>query len=107
MLGYAIGLVAAFEAFVLLSYVFAPPRESFSIDQTDDLIALGAFIAVSVVVGAIVARLNELRTRASLAAREAELRMRVSNELLVGADARAVADATCVEFVGALRPGVV
>ena len=99
VLGYLVGLMAAIEAFVLLSYLFVPPKESFSIDRTDDLVALGAFVTVSLIVGAIVARLNELRARASLAAREAELRMRVTSELLAGADARVVADATCAELV--------
>jgi two-component system sensor histidine kinase KdpD len=99
VLGYRVGLVVAIEAFVLLSYLFAPPKESFTIDNTDDLIALGAFVTVSIIVGAIVARLNELRTRASLAAREAELRVRVTNELLAGRDPRAVADATCDALV--------
>jgi len=99
VLGYLVGLVAAFEAFVLLSYLFVEPRESFKIDRTDDLVALGAFVTVSLLVAAIVARLNELRTRASLAAREAQLRVRVNNELLAGADPRQVADATCAELV--------
>ena len=108
VLGYAVGLVAAFEAFALLSYLFAPPRESFSIEETDDLVALGAFVAVSVVVGAIVARLNELRARASLAAREAELRdarhQRVARRVRTRA---AVADATCRRARRPLRSGVV
>ena len=56
-------------------------------------------MTVSVIVGAIVARLNELRTRASLAAREAELRVRVTNELLAGREPSAVADATCEALV--------
>ena len=99
VLGYRVGLVAAIEAFVLLSYLFAPPKQSFAIDRTDDLVALGAFVTVSLVVGAIVARLNELRARASLAAREARLRMRVTNELLAGADSHTVAHTTCAELV--------
>lgn len=99
VLGYRVGLAVAIEAFLLLNYFFASPKESFAIDRTDDLVALGAFVTVSLIVGAIVARLNELRARASLAARDAELRMRVNGELLAGADARTVADASCAELV--------
>ena len=97
-LGFAVGLVAALGAFVLLSYFFVSPKASFAVDHTDDLIALAAFVTVSLVVGAIVARLNDLRARAALAAREAELRVRVTNDLLAGDDTQALASAVCREL---------
>src|SRR5438876_398965 len=69
LLGYGIGLAVALEAFVLLIYLFAAPKDSFAIHEVDDVVALVAFVAVSVIVGAVVARLNDLRERAALAAR--------------------------------------
>lgn len=99
LFGYRVGLTVALEAFVLLAYLFASPKDSFAIDQTDDLVALGAFVAVSVVVGAVIARLNDLRERAALAAREAEIRVEATSELLAGADAHDVADVVCRELI--------
>jgi two-component system sensor histidine kinase KdpD len=99
LLGYAIGLAVAIEAFVLLTYLFAPPKDSFAIDQVDDVVALVAFVAVSVIFGAVVARLNDLRERAALAAREAEVRVEATSGLLAGADASHVGEVVCRELV--------
>jgi two-component system sensor histidine kinase KdpD len=99
LLGYGIGLAVALEAFVLLIYLFAPPKDSFAIHQGDDLVALVAFVGVSVIVGAVVARLNDLRERAALAAREAEVRVEATSGLLAGAEASDVAAVVCRELV--------
>ena len=64
VLGYAAGLAAALSSTALLNYYFTPPVHSFRIDQPDDIVALVAFVAVSLLVGATIARLNELRRRA-------------------------------------------
>jgi two-component system sensor histidine kinase KdpD len=85
VLGYAAGLAAALSSTVLLTYYFTPPVHSFRIDQPDDILALVAFVAVSLLVGATIARLNELRERAEVNAREASLRVRLVQELRRGA----------------------
>ncbi len=98
-LGYVVGAAVAVEAFVLLIYLFTPPKESLSIDQADDLVALGAFVAVAVIVGGVVARIKHLRERAALAAREAEIRGRGHHRIARGADPREVAEGVCRELV--------
>jgi two-component system sensor histidine kinase KdpD len=89
-LGYAAGALAAVTAAAALTYYFTPPLHSFRIDRTDDVLALVAFVTVSVIVGATVARLNALRRRSELATREAELRLALTNELASGAETQRV-----------------
>jgi len=84
VLGYAAGLAAALTSAALLTYYFTPPVHSFRIDQPDDILALIAFVAVSLLVGTTIARLNELRRRAEVGAREAALRVTLSQELRRG-----------------------
>jgi two-component system sensor histidine kinase KdpD len=99
LLGYRAGLLAAVEAFLLLTYFFVPPRESFAVDRADDLIALAAFLSVAALIAAMVARLNELRAQSSLAAREAAVRLRTTDELLRGRPADRVARQLCEDLV--------
>jgi two-component system, OmpR family, sensor histidine kinase KdpD len=84
--GYTTGLCAAVTSVVALTYYFTPPTHSFRIDQPDDILALIAFVAVSLLVGATIARLNELRTRAEVHARESSLRVTLTHELRRGID---------------------
>jgi two-component system sensor histidine kinase KdpD len=84
-LGYAAGLVGAVGAAVALTYFFTPPLHSLSIDDADDIVALVAFVTASLVAGAAVARLKELREQSVLAAREAQIRFAVTDALASGA----------------------
>jgi len=88
--GYAPGVLAAVSSSALLTYYFTPPVHSFSIDQPDDLLALVAFVLVSLLVGAAIARLNELRRRAEVSAREAALRVELTYDLRRGMPVRDV-----------------
>ncbi len=85
VLGYAAGLAAALSSATLLNYFFTTPVHSFRIDEPDDILVLVAFVAVSLLVGATIARLNELRRRAEVSAREASLRVSLTQELRRGA----------------------
>jgi two-component system sensor histidine kinase KdpD len=111
VLGYVTGLVTALASVAALTYYFTPPAHSFRIDQPDDVLLLVAFVAVSVIVGATIAHLNELRARAELHAREAWLRAELIDELRNGVDPAVVrrrlarelaelfgAEATVIEF---------
>jgi two-component system sensor histidine kinase KdpD len=84
VLGYGPGLAAAVSGAAILNYYFTPPLHSFRIDQPDDVLALVAFVAVSVLVGATIARLNGLRRRAEVGAREASLRLELTDALRAG-----------------------
>jgi two-component system sensor histidine kinase KdpD len=99
VLGYVAGLVAALAASAALTYYFTPPIHSFMIDQADDVLALVAFVAVSLLVGATVARLNDLRRRSELSAREAQIRLDVTNQLVDGVPAEAVLHVLARELV--------
>ena len=88
--GYAPGLSAAVTSVAALNYYFTPPLHSFRIGEPDDILALVAFVTVSLLVGATIARLNELRTRAEIHAREASLRVTLTHELRRGLDVEVV-----------------
>jgi two-component system sensor histidine kinase KdpD len=88
--GYATGLIAATSSAVALTYYFTRPVHSFQITEPDNLLALVAFVTVSLLVGATIARLNELRTRAEVHAREASLRVTLAHELRRGIDVEIV-----------------
>jgi two-component system sensor histidine kinase KdpD len=93
VLGYFPAVVSAVVGVGLLSYYFTPPLHSFAVDRADDLVALVAFVAVAAIVAAVVARLNNLRLRSELAAREARLRLALTNRLLSGAETSSVMEA--------------
>jgi two-component system sensor histidine kinase KdpD len=84
VLGYAAGLAAALSSTALLNYYFTPPLHSFRIGQADDIVALIAFVSVSLFVAAAIARLNELRRRARVSEREARLRASLAEEVRRG-----------------------
>ena len=84
VLGYAAGLAAALSSTALLNYYFTPPVHSFRIGQADDIVALIAFVSVSLFVAATIARLNELRRRARVSEREARLRASLAEEVRRG-----------------------
>lgn len=88
--GYACGVCAAVTSVATLTYYFTPPVHSFRIDQPDAILSLVAFVAVSLLVGATIARLNDLRTRAELHARESTLRVALTQELRRGFDVEIV-----------------
>jgi two-component system, OmpR family, sensor histidine kinase KdpD len=90
VLGYGPGLAAAVESGALLAYYFTPPIHSFRIDQPDDVLALVAFVTVSVLVGATIARLSELRRRAEIGERVASLRLELTDALRAGTPVDAV-----------------
>jgi two-component system sensor histidine kinase KdpD len=94
LLGYASGLVAAVAGFFVLNYFFTNPVGSLVIARIDDLFLLIAFVAVSVVVSGVVARLNALRVRSERTGREVQLRLALANQLMAGA-----VPASVMEFV--------
>jgi two-component system sensor histidine kinase KdpD len=98
-LGYTGGLGAALARPGLLNYYFTPPAHSFAIGQPDELLALVAYVAGSLLVAATVARLNQLRRHSDLAAREARLRLDVTNALGAGMPPSAAVDTVAHEMV--------
>src|SRR5260370_6671078 len=90
LLGYGSGLVAALGGFFVLNYFFTTPVGSLVVARVDDLFVLAAFVAASVIVTALVARLTDLRVRSRRAAREVQLRLALANDLIAADDTEAV-----------------
>ncbi len=97
--GYGPGLVTAVASAALLTYYFTPPLHSFAIDPPDDILAMAAFVAVSLGVSATVARLNQLRRRSELGAREARVRLDLTDALGAGLPPSTVVDTLARDLV--------
>ncbi|MEX0834088.1 MAG: ATP-binding protein [Actinomycetota bacterium] len=79
------GVSAAAISFLLLNYFFTQPRHTFRVASTEDVVALVIFLAVSVIVGLLVARAWEDRERAQRRERETLLVATLTNGLLSAA----------------------
>lgn len=79
------GVSAAAFSFLLLNYFFTQPRRTFRVASTEDIVALVVFLAVSVIVGLLVARAWEERERARKRERETLLVATLTNGLLSAA----------------------
>ncbi len=87
-LGLPAGLVGAVGGALALNYWFTSPRQTFEIDNNDDVIALVVFLVVAVLV---VTRLDHLRRTAERRELEAGVRLDLTNRVLAGETPRAVA----------------
>ena len=78
------GLAASILSFLALNYFFTAPRSTFVVDKAEDIVALGAFLAVSVTVGTMLSRVLEQRARAERREREARLLQHLGTWLIAG-----------------------
>jgi two-component system sensor histidine kinase KdpD len=78
------GLIASLLSFLVLNFFFTPPFQTFSVDKTQDLVALAVFLAVSATVGALLSRALTLRARAERREREARVLQHLGTRLLAG-----------------------
>jgi two-component system, OmpR family, sensor histidine kinase KdpD len=67
------GLGASVLAFLGLNYFFTPPRQTFRVGKTEDLVALLVFLVVATIVATLVARAVAERDRATQRERESNL----------------------------------
>jgi two-component system sensor histidine kinase KdpD len=102
LLGPWAGAAAAGSGFVALVYCFTQPSGNFSIERDDDLVALAAFLVTAALIGWVVTRLDGLRHTAERRAREAQIRLDLTNRLGGGDDpamvAASAADAVVMLF---------
>jgi two-component system sensor histidine kinase KdpD len=82
--GLGAGLGASLVSFLALNFFFTPPRGTFAIDKSEDLVALGVYLVVSSLVGVLLSRALSQRARAQRREQETLLLNRVGNELLRG-----------------------
>ena len=84
------GLIASLLAFLGLNFLFTPPRYTFVVEKTEDLVALFVFLAVSGIVGTLLSTALRQRARAEQREREARLLHHVATRLLSGEPVAAV-----------------
>jgi two-component system sensor histidine kinase KdpD len=80
--GIAAGIVGTVAGFVAFDVLFVPPYYTLSVGPTQDWVALGVYVVVTVVVAQVVARLDLARTEAQRRAEEVR-RLFDLSELLV------------------------
>lgn len=78
------GLGASLLSFLALNFLFTPPRGTFAVDKSEDLVALGVYLVVSSLVGILLSRALSQRARAQRREQETLLLNRMGNELLRG-----------------------
>lgn len=104
------GLAASALSFLGLNFFFTPPRFTFVVEKTEDLVALFVFLAVSGIVGTLLSGALTQRARAERREREARLLHHVATRLLSGEPVVAVlrrfAEAVA-ELIGLARCEVV
>lgn len=104
--GFWGGLAASLLSFLGLNFFFTPPRLTFTVEKTEDLVALFVFLAVSGIVGTLLSTALAQRQRAERREREARLLHHVATRLLSGEPIAAVlrrfADAV-VDLLGLAR----
>ncbi|MFC9330181.1 ATP-binding protein [Kitasatospora sp. NPDC057015] len=85
--GATSALMASLVASLLLNYYFIPPVHTFTISETNNVIALAVFAAVALTVSTVVDHASKLTTRAARATAEAETLSTLAGSVLRGADA--------------------
>ena len=82
--GLRAGLATSILSFLPLNFFFTEPTGTFSVAKTEDLVALAAFLIVSVIVGTLLSAAVAQRARAERREREAVLMQRLGARLLSG-----------------------
>ncbi|MFY9587403.1 MAG: DUF4118 domain-containing protein, partial [Actinomycetota bacterium] len=82
--GHRSGFAASVIGFLSLNFFFTPPYHTFAVRHRGDLIALLVFLAVSVIVGTLLARAIEERGRAERRVAEARFLDRITAKLIGG-----------------------
>ena len=101
LLGPLSGAVAALTGFLALNWFFTPPVHTFEIANGDDVVAAVAFVVTAGLIGGVVTRLRGLRHQAEQRAREAHVRVDLTNRLAAGETPETVAR-SAAEAIGAL-----
>jgi two-component system sensor histidine kinase KdpD len=92
------GIVASLLSFLSLNYFFTVPRYTLRVARADDVVSLGVFLVVAVIVGALVSRAVAERARAARNEREARLLSYFATKVMSGEPLGRV----LVDFAGSL-----
>ena len=71
--GRGSGIIASFLSFIGLNFFFTEPHHTLAVQDASDVVALIAFLLSALIVGALVSRVREERSRAERRATEAQL----------------------------------
>jgi two-component system, OmpR family, sensor histidine kinase KdpD len=80
--GRGSGIIASFLSFLGLNFFFTEPHHTFAVRQPSDVVALIAFLLSALIVGALVSRVREERSRAERRATEAQLVSRTTERFI-------------------------
>ena len=80
-------LLCAVGGFLLVNYYFTPPVHTWSIDDGDNLLALGVFVVIGIAVSVLVDLAERREARASRSHAEAEALAAMARGVLAGKDA--------------------
>jgi two-component system sensor histidine kinase KdpD len=94
------GAIAAVAGFLSLNWFFTPPKHSLEINSGDDVVAAAVFVIAAALIGWVVTRLGVLRRHAEQRAREAQIRLDLTNRLAGGEDPSSVARSAAEAIVG-------
>lgn len=83
--GRGSGIVASFLSFLGLNFFFTEPHHTLAVRHASDVIALIAFLLSALIVGALVSRVREERSRAERRATEAQL-LNVTTERFISSE---------------------
>lgn len=97
--GLGPGILASILSFLGLNFFFTPPRRTFTVGKTDDLIALVVFLTVGMAVSWLVAVGLSQRARAERRELEARSLYAISSRLLASEDL----DAALAELAASVR----
>jgi two-component system, OmpR family, sensor histidine kinase KdpD len=78
------GLAASVVSFLALNFFFTEPFHTFRVNKTEDLVAIGVFLLISLAVGTLLSTALTERSRAERREREARLQHRMGARLLAG-----------------------
>jgi two-component system sensor histidine kinase KdpD len=92
------GILASLLSFVSLNYFFTAPRYTLRVANADDVVSLGVFLVVAVIVGGLVSRAVAERARAARNEREARLLSYFATKVMSGAPLNHV----LIDFAGSL-----
>jgi two-component system, OmpR family, sensor histidine kinase KdpD len=85
--GFRPAVLEAIAGSLLLNFYFTPPVHRFTIADTNDVLALGAFVAVALVVSSVVHDAARRTTQAARASAESELLVTTAGSVLRGQQA--------------------
>jgi two-component system, OmpR family, sensor histidine kinase KdpD len=97
------GLVASVLSLLCLNYFFTEPLHTFRVTDSEDIVALVAFLVVAAIVGSLVARALEERARAERGARESQLLSYLATKVLAGERLERVLEDFAASLLGPLH----